>query len=60
MSTATSGLAASQLLDLLEAFVGEPGGADDGVDAVVDEELQVVHHDVGVGEVDDDLGVGCR
>ncbi len=47
-------------LDLLEALVGETGGADDGVDPVVDQELQVVHHDVGVGEVDDDLGVRCR
>ena len=58
MRTATSGLAASQRVDLAHAFVGEPGGADDGVDAVVDQELQVVHHDVGMGEVDDDLGAG--
>ena len=35
----------------------KPGGADDGMDSVVDQELQVVHHDVGVREVDDDLGV---
>ena len=42
--------------DLLDSCVGETGGTDDGVDTVVDEELQVVHHDVGVGEVDDDLG----
>ena len=31
----------------------EAGGADDRVDAVLDAELEVVHHDVGVGEVDD-------
>ncbi len=43
--------------DLTHPFVVEPGGADDGVDALLDEELQVVHHHVGVGEVDDDLGV---
>ncbi len=33
----------------------EAGGADDRVDAVGDAELQVVHHHVGVGEVDDRL-----
>ena len=42
--------------DLIEAGVGEPGGADDGVDAVADQELQVVHDGVRMGEVDDDLG----
>ena len=42
---------------MAQAFVGEAGGADDGVDSVVDQELQVVHHDVGVREVDDDLGL---
>ena len=43
--------------DLPHPFVVEPGGADDGVNAVLDEELQVVHHHIGMGEVDDDLGV---
>ncbi len=36
----------------------EAGRADHRVDAVVDAELQVVHHHVGVGEVDDHLGAG--
>ena len=39
----------------LEPVGVEPGGADHGVDAVGDAELQVVHHHVGVGEVDDRL-----
>ena len=60
ISTATSGLVGQPVLHLLQPLVGEAGGADDGVNSVVDEELQVVHHHVGVGEVDDDLGVGCR
>ena len=42
----------------VQPLVVEAGGADDGVDAVPDAELQVVHHHVGVGEVDDDLGAG--
>ena len=41
-----------------EPLVVEAGGADDRVDAVVDAELEVVHHHVGVGEVDDGLGPG--
>ncbi len=41
--------------ECLEAVGVEPGGADHGVDAVGDAELQVVHHHVGVGEVDDRL-----
>ena len=52
------GLGGQPLLDLADALVGESGGADDRVDSVVDQELQVVHHDVGMGEVDDDLGAG--
>ena len=40
----------------VQPLLVEAGGADDGVDAVVDAELQVVHDDVGVGEVDDRLG----
>ncbi len=60
MRTATSGLVRQPLLDLAEALVGESGGADDCVDAVVDQELQVVHHDAGMGEVDDDLGLGVH
>ena len=41
---------------LFETFGGEPGGANDGVNSVVDQELQIVHHDVWMGEVDDDIG----
>jgi hypothetical protein len=47
-------------LDLAHPFVGESGGADDRVDSVVDEEFQIVHHNVGMGEVDDDLGAGIN
>jgi energy-coupling factor transport system ATP-binding protein len=36
----------------------EAGGADHGVDAVLDAVPQVVHHHVRVGEVDHDLGLG--
>ena len=39
-----------------EAGLVEARRTDDGVDAVVDAELEVVHDDVGVGEVDDRLG----
>ena len=42
---------------MVQAFVSEPSGADDNVNSVVDQELQVVHHDVGVREVNDDLGL---
>ena len=42
----------------LEPLVVEAGGADHGVDPVADAELQVAHHHVGVGEVDDRLGTG--
>ena len=41
--------------ELVEAGVVEPGRAHHGMDAVVDAELEVVHHDVGVGEVHDGL-----
>src|SRR5262249_5127862 len=44
-------------LHLAETLVGESGGADHGMDSVVDQELQVVHHDVWVREVDDNLGL---
>src|SRR6478735_5022128 len=43
-------------LELVEPGLVEAGRADDGVDAVLDAEAQVVHHDVGVGEVHDHLG----
>ena len=43
------------LLELVEPGPVEAGGADHRVDAVLDAEAQVVHHHVGVGEVDDDL-----
>ena len=51
------GLAGKPRIHLVEARIGEPGGANDGVDSVVDQELQVVHHYVGVGEVDDDVSL---
>ena len=41
-----------------QPVVVEAGGADHGVDAVLDAEGQVGHDDVGVGEVDDRLGAG--
>lgn len=43
--------------NLIESFVGEARGAHDRVDARPDEELEVVHHHAGMGEVDDDLGL---
>ena len=43
-------------LELVEPGLVEAGRADDGVDAVLDAEAQVVHHHVGVGEVHDHLG----
>lgn len=46
--------------DLLKPLGGEPRGTDHGVNSVVDEELQIAHHHVRVGEVDDDLGVTVR
>ncbi|SLF51766.1 Uncharacterised protein [Mycobacteroides abscessus subsp. massiliense] len=45
---------------LVQPLVGEAGGADDGMDAVTDQELQVVHDDIGMGEVDDHTGRGER
>ena len=58
MSTPVSGDASSQPLQLREALVGPAGGADDGVDAVADAEVEVVHHRGRGGEVDRDLGAG--
>ena len=43
---------------MLQPFVGEAGGSHDGVNTVVDQELQIRHHHVGMGEVDDNLSVG--
>ena len=57
MSTDTPGLAASHDRTWLQPFVGEAGGPHDGVNAVVDEKLEVRHDDVGVREVDDNFGV---
>jgi hypothetical protein len=50
------GCPASQGAQRLVPLLGESGGADHGVDAVVDGPGQIVHHDVGAGEVDDDIG----
>ncbi len=55
--TPSSGLAASHCRDRLQPFLGEPGGAGDDVDVLVEAEPDVVHHDVRVAEVDDDLTV---
>jgi hypothetical protein len=41
------------LTKLIESLVGEPCGADDGVDATLDTPGDVVHHRVGVSEIDD-------
>ena len=49
-------MAGQQRPELVQALVGEPGGADDGVDALLDAPGQVVQHGVRVGEVDDDRG----
>ena len=57
-STPVPGASASQPRSVVEPLVVEAGGADHGVDAVADAELEVVHHHVGVGEVDDRLGAG--
>ena len=53
-----AGESAEPAAERLEPLVVEAGGADDGVDAVVDAEAEVVHDDVGMGEVDDRLGAG--
>src|SRR5690606_10422005 len=42
--------------DFGESGVVEPGGAHHGVDPVLDEPAQVVHHRIGVGEIDDHVG----
>ncbi len=55
--TATARLARQPLLNLLHSLIGESGCADDCVDSVVDQIVQVVHDDVWMGEVDDDLGL---
>ena len=54
----TCGLSASQSRIVSQALLGDARGADDGVDALVDREANVVHHDVRVGEVDEHLGAG--
>ena len=41
--------------DLGEAFGGESGGADHAVNAMGEAEFEVVHDNVGGGEVDDDV-----
>ena len=58
MSTPVSGEAASQAVQLREALVGPAGGADDGVDAVADAEVEVAHHRGRGGQFDHDLGAG--
>ena len=56
ISTPTPGRVGEPGLELVEPGLVEAGRADDGVDAVLDAEAQVVHHHVGVGEVHDHLG----
>ena len=53
--TPTPGASSSQPRSVGEPLVVEAGRADHRVDAVLDAEPQVVHHHVGVGEVDDGL-----
>lgn len=60
MRTETPGASVSQRSTWLEPIVGEAGGADDGVYPVLDEEPEVVHDDIRMGEVDDDVGVGVH
>ena len=45
-----------RLAERVEPLVVEAGRADHAVQAVADAPAQVVHHHVGMGEVDDDLG----
>jgi hypothetical protein len=45
---------------LTEAVVCETSGADHGVNAVVYQELQVVHYDIGMREVDDRVGLAVH
>ena len=54
------GFVGQPFFDLRDAFIGEAGGAHDRVDACRDQEVQVVHHDAGMGEVDDHLGLAVR
>ena len=58
MSTPVSGSASSQPSQLREALVGPAGGADDGVDAVADAEVEVAHDRGRGGQFDGDLGAG--
>src|SRR5690606_36942356 len=46
--------------DRVDAGRVEAGGADHDVQAALDAPLDVVHHDAGLGEVDDDLRGGQR
>ena len=55
ISTPVPGASASQPRSVSSRRVVEAGRADDGVDAVAHAELEVVHHHVGMGEVDDRL-----
>ena len=55
MRDADAGLGVDPRPDLLESLGGGTGGPDDRVDPVVDEEAQIVHDDIGMGEVGDDL-----
>ena len=58
ISTPDRGASPSQLAQLVQTRVVEARGADDRVDAVLDAEGEVVHHHVGVREVDDRLRPG--
>jgi hypothetical protein len=44
----------------VEPLLGEAGRADHHVDALIDRPVQVVHHHVGRGEVDEHLSAGVR
>ena len=58
ITTPTPGLRCQPAAHPLEPLLGEAGGADHRVDALVDAPVQVVHDDVRGGEVDDHLGAG--
>ena len=57
---ADAGLGVDPRPDLLESLGGEPGGPDDRVDPLSMREAQIVHDDIGMGEVDDDLRARSR
>ena len=60
ISARAPGAAASHCATCAGPGVVEPGGADDGVQALADAPAQVVHDRARVGEVDHDVAAGQR